>query len=497
MLTTVHDVRIILPNKVNRHEASRRFAQDLEKSMTSNTVLGTLGRNDDLERHAEFMRSDIENMIFSMKYGGKGVKVPKLNEHDWHSDNDEDDEDKGDTDNSFTRRGNVRTFKWDNADGDGRGEGDEDKSAFQGSGKKLGEYDEAEPRRIFENVNPLGAIRSGLTPPGDLRPARNSIFGKSRITKTIEINNDDEDELSEKQGSMPSPFMPNFGIDVSSNDEMARLRASRLSRQMSNAIGHPHTEPALEGSEQDPMVSNPSHFRDMRNFFDLGFSEPAQEMGLARFRASQISRQMPSTTMTSHAELALEGSQQDPMVIDSSGDENDEVKMASFRTITKSINTKNSKGTTLRRIAWTDERAPGNTKMGQELKQKNAEALEERMRKESAQMAEEMKQKIAERIRNVPAPSQDVQQNLAQALHGGVRNEPVSKPTATRTMKKGVSSLDVDALGLGGDEAETQGKAVKRNGEDSPGSPRVSSGFMRSLGREAEARRVAYAGKRE
>lgn len=86
MLTTVHDVRIYLPSKVKNHAATARFSADLERSMKSNTALGTLGPNDHLDRHTESMRAEIESFIFHNKYGYKDDGVPDLTEQDYFED---------------------------------------------------------------------------------------------------------------------------------------------------------------------------------------------------------------------------------------------------------------------------------------------------------------------------------------------------------------------------------------------------------------------------
>lgn len=86
MLTTVHDVRIYLPTKVKSHEGSVRFKSDLEQSMKSNTILGTLGPNDKLDHYAAVMRGEIENFIFHNKYGYKDDEVPDLTEAEYFED---------------------------------------------------------------------------------------------------------------------------------------------------------------------------------------------------------------------------------------------------------------------------------------------------------------------------------------------------------------------------------------------------------------------------
>lgn len=82
MLTTVHDVRIYLPTKVKNHDASARFAQNLQRSMQSNTVVGTHGPNDELERHAEIIRDEIETIIFNNKHGSKGDAIPMITDQE-------------------------------------------------------------------------------------------------------------------------------------------------------------------------------------------------------------------------------------------------------------------------------------------------------------------------------------------------------------------------------------------------------------------------------
>lgn len=202
MLTTVHDVRIYLPTKVKNHDATKSFTANLEQSMKSNTVLGTLGSNDKLDCYAEIMRDDIESFIFHNKYGQKDDEIPNLTEEEYYEDEiaraalDEQENKNDSNEVIFMGSRKIHPFEIDLEDDDeDEDEKEEESDLFVGPGRTLARYDPNRYKKQAPSSYIERTVKSNVTirkSNGETRSRVSFVDNKRAIQRGVsdlEVNN--------------------------------------------------------------------------------------------------------------------------------------------------------------------------------------------------------------------------------------------------------------------------------------------------------------------
>ncbi|CAK3948617.1 Hypothetical predicted protein [Lecanosticta acicola] len=88
ILTRIHNVTITLPPLLRGHEPTTSYAKDLAEGMKSTQLLPQL-HDDLLSQQAEWLREQMEEYIFTTKYGAKPAAIDKLTQDEMMEENEE------------------------------------------------------------------------------------------------------------------------------------------------------------------------------------------------------------------------------------------------------------------------------------------------------------------------------------------------------------------------------------------------------------------------